>query len=71
MKQEKYEIGIIELGMPVPGSTAELAYYDSMRAKRLPAILIQPNATTLAHAPTTVQASGVYSTLIGKRSKLK
>ncbi len=31
----------IELGIPAPGFSAALTYYDSLRAKRLPANLIQ------------------------------
>ena len=30
-----------QLGIPVPGFSAALAYYDALRAERLPAALVQ------------------------------
>jgi 6-phosphogluconate dehydrogenase len=31
----------VRIGVPVPGFSAALAYYDALRAKRLPAALVQ------------------------------
>ena len=40
------------LGVPTPGFSSALAYYDALRADRLPAALIRGCATCSAHTPT-------------------
>ncbi|MGB7874711.1 MAG: NADP-dependent phosphogluconate dehydrogenase [Anaerolineales bacterium] len=53
----------IGLGIPVPGFTAALTYYDSLRAKRLPANLIQAQRDYFgSHTYERVDKSGVFHT---------
>ncbi|MCP2338125.1 NADP-dependent phosphogluconate dehydrogenase [Actinomadura rupiterrae] len=54
----------VRLGIPVPGFSAALAYYDSLRAKRLPAALIQAQRDFFgAHTYRRVDKDGSYHTL--------
>jgi 6-phosphogluconate dehydrogenase len=53
----------IGLGIPAPGFTAALAYYDSLRAKRLPANLIQAQRDYFgSHTYERVDERGVFHT---------
>jgi 6-phosphogluconate dehydrogenase len=53
----------IELGIPVPGFTSALTYYDSLRAKRLPANLIQAQRDYFgSHTYERVDERGVFHT---------
>ncbi len=53
----------IELGIPVPGMSASLAYFDSCRALRLPANLIQAQRDYFgAHTYCRVDEEGVFHT---------
>jgi 6-phosphogluconate dehydrogenase len=57
----------IGLGIPAPGLTAALNYYDSLRAKRLPANLIQAQRDYFgSHTYERVDESGVFHTEWGK-----
>jgi len=57
----------IGLGVPVPGFTAALAYYDSLRAERLPANLIQAQRDYFgAHTYERVDERGVFHTEWGQ-----
>ena len=57
----------IGLGIPAPGVTAALAYYDSLRAKRLPANLIQAQRDYFgSHTYERVDERGVFHTEWGK-----
>jgi 6-phosphogluconate dehydrogenase len=52
------------LGVPVPGFSAALAYYDALRAKRLPAALIQGLRDYFgAHTYRRTDRDGVFHTL--------
>src|SRR6202035_3098097 len=52
------------LGIPVPGFSAALAYYDALRAERLPAALIQGLRDYFgAHTYRRTDAEGSYHTL--------
>ena len=52
------------LGIPVPGFSAALAYYDALRAERLPAALIQGLRDFFgAHTYRRTDRDGVYHTL--------
>ncbi len=56
-----------ELGIPVPGFAAALAYYDSLRAGRLPASLIQAQRDYFgAHTYRRVDREGSYHTRWGQ-----
>src|SRR6202012_5005958 len=51
-------------GIPVPGFSASLAYYDALRAERLPAALIQGLRDFFgAHTYRRTDAEGSYHTL--------
>jgi 6-phosphogluconate dehydrogenase len=53
----------IQLGIPAPGFTAALAYYDALRAKRLPANLIQAQRDYFgSHTYERVDERGVFHT---------
>jgi 6-phosphogluconate dehydrogenase len=53
----------IQLGVPAPGFTAALAYYDALRAKRLPANLIQAQRDYFgSHTYERVDERGVFHT---------
>jgi len=57
----------IELGTPAPGFTSALNYYDSLRAKHLPANLIQAQRDYFgAHTYERVDERGVFHTEWGK-----
>ena len=52
------------LGIPVPGFSAALAYYDALRAERLPAALIQGLRDYFgAHSYRRTDRDGVFHTL--------
>ena len=52
------------LGIPVPGFSAALAYYDALRARRLPAALIQGQRDYFgAHTYHRTDRDGTYHTL--------
>jgi 6-phosphogluconate dehydrogenase len=54
------------LGIPTPGFATALAYYDGLRAERLPAALIQGLRDFFgAHTYRRVDRDGVYHTLWG------
>ena len=51
-------------GIPVPGFSAALAYYDALRAERLPAALVQGLRDYFgAHTYRRTDAGGSYHTL--------
>jgi 6-phosphogluconate dehydrogenase len=53
----------IQLGIPAPGFTAALAYYDALRAKHLPANLIQAQRDYFgSHTYERVDERGVFHT---------
>ncbi|MFC4061740.1 NADP-dependent phosphogluconate dehydrogenase [Planomonospora corallina] len=53
-----------ELGVPAPGFSSALAYYDALRAERLPAALIQGQRDFFgAHTYRRVDREGVFHTL--------
>ena len=53
----------VELGIPVPGLMASLAYYDSLRSPWLPANLIQAQRDYFgAHTYERVDGPGVFHT---------
>jgi 6-phosphogluconate dehydrogenase len=53
-------------GIPVPGFSAALAYYDALRAERLPAALVQGLRDYFgAHTYRRTDAEGSYHTLWG------
>ncbi|MDT0268445.1 NADP-dependent phosphogluconate dehydrogenase [Streptomyces sp. DSM 44915] len=55
-----------ELGVPAPGFSAALAYYDALRAERLPAALIQGQRDFFgAHTYQRVDREGGFHTLWG------
>ncbi|MCD0483713.1 NADP-dependent phosphogluconate dehydrogenase [Streptacidiphilus sp. ASG 303] len=55
-----------QLGVPVPGFSAALAYYDGLRAERLPAALIQGQRDFFgAHTYRRVDREGAFHTLWG------
>jgi len=57
----------IGLGFPMPGFTAALTYYDSLRAERLPANLIQAQRDYFgAHTYERVDERGIFHTEWGK-----
>jgi 6-phosphogluconate dehydrogenase len=52
------------LGIPAPGFSAALAYYDALRAERLPAALIQGLRDYFgAHTYRRVDRDGTFHTL--------
>jgi 6-phosphogluconate dehydrogenase len=54
----------VRLGIPVPGFSAALAYYDALRAERLPAALIQGLRDYFgAHTYRRTDRDGVFHTL--------
>jgi 6-phosphogluconate dehydrogenase len=54
----------VGLGIPVPGFSAALAYYDALRADRLPAALIQGLRDYFgAHTYRRTDRDGVFHTL--------
>jgi 6-phosphogluconate dehydrogenase len=54
----------VRLGIPVPGFSAALAYYDALRAERLPAALIQGLRDYFgAHTYRRTDRGGVFHTL--------
>ncbi|GAA3879795.1 NADP-dependent phosphogluconate dehydrogenase [Streptomyces sedi] len=56
-----------ELGVPAPGFSAALAYYDALRAERLPAALIQGQRDFFgAHTYRRVDREGDFHTLWGE-----
>ncbi|WP_052850285.1 NADP-dependent phosphogluconate dehydrogenase [Streptomyces avicenniae] len=55
-----------ELGVPVPGISSALAYYDALRAERLPAALVQGQRDFFgAHTYERTDREGSYHTLWG------
>ncbi|TNY37618.1 NADP-dependent phosphogluconate dehydrogenase [Thermomonospora catenispora] len=62
-----------ELGVPVPGFSSALAYYDALRAERLPAALIQGQRDFFgAHTYRRVDRAGSFHTLwSGDRSEVE
>ncbi|MET7762654.1 NADP-dependent phosphogluconate dehydrogenase [Streptomyces sp. NPDC005336] len=55
-----------ELGVPAPGFSAALAYYDALRSERLPAALIQGQRDFFgAHTYRRVDREGSFHTLWG------
>jgi 6-phosphogluconate dehydrogenase len=59
-------------GIPTPGFSSSLAYYDGLRAKRLPAALVQGQRDFFgAHTYQRVDKDGVFHTLwSGDRSEV-
>jgi 6-phosphogluconate dehydrogenase len=56
----------VRQGVPVPGFSAALAYYDALRARRLPAALIQGQRDFFgAHTYRRTDRDGVFHTLWG------
>ncbi|MFJ2033075.1 NADP-dependent phosphogluconate dehydrogenase [Streptosporangium sp. NPDC087985] len=62
-----------ELGVPTPGFSTALAYYDSLRAQRLPAALIQGQRDFFgAHTYRRVDREGSFHTLwSGDRTEIE
>ena len=51
----------VRIGVPVPGFSAALAYYDALRARRLPAALIQGLRDNFgAHTYRRVDRDGTF-----------
>lgn len=60
----------IQLGVPAPGFTSALAYYDSLRAGHLPANLIQAQRDYFgSHTYERVDERGVFHTIWGKEQE--
>ena len=54
----------VRLGIPAPGFSAALAYYDALRAERLPAALIQGLRDFFgAHTYRRTDREGTFHTL--------
>jgi 6-phosphogluconate dehydrogenase len=54
----------VQLGVPVPGFSAALAYYDALRARRLPAALVQGLRDYFgAHTYHRIDRDGAFHTL--------
>jgi 6-phosphogluconate dehydrogenase len=54
----------VRLGIPVPGFSAALSYYDALRAERLPAALIQGLRDYFgAHTYRRTDRDGTFHTL--------
>jgi len=62
----------VRLGIPVPGFSAALAYYDALRAQRLPAALVQGLRDFFgAHTYRRTDSDGAFHTLwAGDRSEV-
>ena len=58
----------VRLGIPVPGFSAALAYYDALRAERLPAALVQGLRDFSARTPTAARTATASSTRCGHRT---
>lgn len=57
----------VQLGIPVPVFSSSLAYYDALRAKRLPAAVIQGQRDLFgAHTYRRVDGEGTFHTLWGE-----
>ena len=55
-----------QLGIPAPGFSTALAYYDGLRAERLPAALVQGQRDFFgAHTYRRVDRPGTFHTLWG------
>ncbi|MFS8069775.1 MAG: NADP-dependent phosphogluconate dehydrogenase, partial [Byssovorax sp.] len=65
--------GAAQSGIPAPGFSSSLAYYDGLRAKRLPAALVQGQRDFFgAHTYKRVDMEGTFHTLwSGDRSEVK
>jgi 6-phosphogluconate dehydrogenase len=65
--------GAAQSGIPTPGFSAALAYYDGLRSQRLPAALIQGQRDFFgAHTYRRVDRDGVFHTLwSGDRSEVE
>jgi 6-phosphogluconate dehydrogenase len=63
----------VQLGVPAPAFASSLAYYDSLRAERLPAALVQGQRDFFgAHTYRRVDADGTFHTLwSGDRSEVE
>jgi len=62
-KWRKIIIAAIDLGIPVPGFSSSLAYFDSYRTDRLPANLIQAQRDYFgAHTYRRVDKEGIFHT---------
>ena len=60
----------IQMGVPAPGFTAALAYYDALRATRLPANLIQAQRDYFgSHTYERVDERGVFHTEWGSEQE--
>jgi 6-phosphogluconate dehydrogenase len=63
-------VAAIEAGVPAPGFSAALAYYDALRAERLPAALVQGQRDFFgAHTYGRVDAEGTYHTLWAEQGR--
>jgi 6-phosphogluconate dehydrogenase len=62
-----------QLGIPTPGFSSALAYYDGLRAERLPAALTQAQRDFFgAHTYGRIDAQGKFHTLWrGDRSEVQ
>jgi 6-phosphogluconate dehydrogenase len=57
----------VQIGVPVPGFSSALAYYDALRRDRLPAALVQGLRDLFgAHTYARVDKEGTYHTLWGE-----
>src|SRR5699024_6118307 len=66
-------IYVTQLGLPAPVFTSSLAYYDSLRAERLPAAIIQGQRDFFgAHTYHRIDKPGSFHALLsGDRSELE
>jgi 6-phosphogluconate dehydrogenase len=63
-------VAATEAGVPVPGFSSSLAYYDALRAERLPASLVQGLRDFFgAHTYGRVDAEGTYHTLWAEQGR--
>ncbi|MDQ2846788.1 MAG: NADP-dependent phosphogluconate dehydrogenase [Actinomycetota bacterium] len=74
--QESWRFAVAQAGfagIPVPGFSSALAYYDALRSHRLPAALIQGQRDFFgAHTYHRIDAEGAFHTLwSGDRSEIK
>ncbi|GAB3591701.1 6-phosphogluconate dehydrogenase, NADP(+)-dependent, decarboxylating [Corynebacterium faecale] len=69
----KIVIYVTQLGLPAPVFTSSLAYYDSLRAERLPAAIIQGQRDFFgAHTYQRIDKEGTFHTLwSGDRSEIE
>ena len=69
----KIVIYVTQLGLPAPVFTSSLAYYDSLRAARLPAAIIQGQRDFFgAHTYQRIDKEGTFHTLwSGDRSEIQ